>query len=198
MVCTCNLSVFTCILSACTCILYKCTCILWCVLVTYRCLLVSYGVYLYPIGVYLYPVGLDLYSISMSLCPVVILTETADLQFVLQVDFITKGETWGKWSEGKGKVHHTTCYEGPQGGIELWLYSILTSAVDWGGWSRPRPGRFTPGNKTPYALNRRQCGLVQLIWRLQFQHFKTFNFYDGICGRRVAEMCVGPAVWCCG
>jgi hypothetical protein len=30
----------------------------------------------------------------------------------------------------------------------------LTSALDGGGWSTPRPGRFTPG-KTPYPLYRR-------------------------------------------
>jgi hypothetical protein len=29
----------------------------------------------------------------------------------------------------------------------------LTSALDGGGWSTPRPGRFTPGND-PYPLYR--------------------------------------------
>ena len=36
---------------------------------------------------------------------------------------------------GKGKqVKGNFTHEGP-----------LTSALDWGGWSTPRPGRFSPG-----------------------------------------------------
>jgi hypothetical protein len=46
----------------------------------------------------------------------------------------------------KGKGHPRTGREGPEG--ESWYSSILslTSALDEGGWSTPRPGRFTPGN----------------------------------------------------
>jgi hypothetical protein len=32
----------------------------------------------------------------------------------------------------------------------------LTSALDGGGWSTPRPGRFTPGKETRYPLGRPQ------------------------------------------
>jgi hypothetical protein len=48
--------------------------------------------------------------------------------------------------KGKGKGLPRTGHEGPEG---EWRYSStlsLTSALDGGGWSTPRPGRFTPGN----------------------------------------------------
>jgi hypothetical protein len=35
------------------------------------------------------------------------------------------------------------------GGVEVPLHTFLTSALDWGGWSPSRPGRFTPGEKAP-------------------------------------------------
>ena len=44
----------------------------------------------------------------------------------------------------KGKVHPRTGHKGPKG---EWGYSStlsLISALDGGGWSMPRPGRFTP------------------------------------------------------
>jgi hypothetical protein len=34
----------------------------------------------------------------------------------------------------------------------------LTSALDGGGWSTPRPGRFTPGKEACYPLHRRLGG----------------------------------------
>ena len=34
----------------------------------------------------------------------------------------------------------------------------LTSALDRGGWSTPRPGRSKPGKETRYPLHRRLCG----------------------------------------
>jgi hypothetical protein len=48
-------------------------------------------------------------------------------------------------SKGKATVHPVTGHEGPE---EEQMYSSalsLTSLLDGGGWSTPRPGRFTPG-----------------------------------------------------
>jgi hypothetical protein len=45
----------------------------------------------------------------------------------------------------KSKGHPITGHQGPRGGVEVELYSFSTSAVGGGGWSAPRPGRFTPG-----------------------------------------------------
>jgi hypothetical protein len=46
--------------------------------------------------------------------------------------------------KGKGKVHPRTGHEGPEG--EQMYSSTLpsTPALDGGGWSMPRHGRFTP------------------------------------------------------
>jgi hypothetical protein len=51
----------------------------------------------------------------------------------------------------KGKVHPRTGHEGPEGD---WRYSStvsLISTIDGGGWSKPRPGPFTPG-KDPVPI----------------------------------------------
>ena len=42
----------------------------------------------------------------------------------------------------KGKARPITGHEDPEGGSST---LSLTSALDVGGWSTPRPGRFTPG-----------------------------------------------------
>ena len=51
---------------------------------------------------------------------------------------------WTVADKGKGKALPRTGYEGPEG--EQMYSSTLptTSALDGGGWSAPRPGRFTP------------------------------------------------------
>jgi hypothetical protein len=46
----------------------------------------------------------------------------------------------------KGKGHPRTGHEGPEGEYRYSCTLSLTSALDGGGWSTPRPGRFTPGN----------------------------------------------------
>ena len=51
----------------------------------------------------------------------------------------------------KGKVLPRTGQEGPLG-EQMYSYTLLsTSALDGGGWSTPRPGRFTPG-KDPVPI----------------------------------------------
>jgi hypothetical protein len=34
-------------------------------------------------------------------------------------------------------------------GVDVQLHAFLTSAQDGGGWSTSRPGRYTPGEKSP-------------------------------------------------
>jgi len=54
------------------------------------------------------------------------------------------------YGKGKGKVHPRTCHEGPKG--EKYGSTLsLTSALDGGGWSMPRPSYFTPG-KDPVPI----------------------------------------------
>jgi hypothetical protein len=43
----------------------------------------------------------------------------------------------------KGKSHHISCHEGQRGSRSI---TSSTSALDGGGCSKLRPGRFTPGN----------------------------------------------------
>ena len=45
---------------------------------------------------------------------------------------------------GKGKVHPRTGHEGPDGEKRYSSTLSLTSALDRGGWSTPRPGRSAP------------------------------------------------------
>ena len=49
------------------------------------------------------------------------------------------------YNKGKGKVHPRTVHEGPEGEKRYSATRSLTSALDVGGWSTPRPSRFTPG-----------------------------------------------------
>ena len=47
---------------------------------------------------------------------------------------------------------------GPQGGVEVQLYSFLTTALEGGEGSASRPGRSLPPGKTWYSLHRRLGG----------------------------------------
>ena len=55
-------------------------------------------------------------------------------------------------------VHSRKGYEDTEGKQRNDPTLSLTSALDVGGWSTPRPGRFTTGKKTRYALYRRLGG----------------------------------------
>ena len=59
--------------------------------------------------------------------------------------------------KGKGKGHPITCHKGPEGEYSYSSTLSLTSALDLGGWSAPRPCRFTH-RKTRYPLYRRLGG----------------------------------------
>jgi hypothetical protein len=79
-----------------------------------------------------------------------------------------------------------------QMGVEVQLYSFLTSAVEGSGWSAPRPGRFTPW-KDPVptvqeAGPQGRCGRVRKIspqpefdpWTVQSDWaFPVPNYYCG-------------------
>jgi hypothetical protein len=59
------------------------------------------------------------------------------------------------------------------GGVDVYNHIFLTSALDGGEWSAPRPCRFTPGERVPgFPLDRRlggpqnrsgQCGEVKIL-----------------------------------
>jgi hypothetical protein len=56
------------------------------------------------------------------------------------------------WSSCKGKGHPRRGHENPKGEYMYSCTLSLTSALDWGGWSTPRPSRFTPRKETQYPL----------------------------------------------
>jgi hypothetical protein len=66
---------------------------------------------------------------------------------------------------GKGKVLPRTGNEGPEG--SRGIARSLTLALDEGGWSTSRPGRFTPGKETRYPLYRRLGGPQGRSGRIQ-------------------------------
>jgi hypothetical protein len=49
-------------------------------------------------------------------------------------------------------------YESPEGDCGYRWTLSLASGLDVGGWSKPRPGRFTPGKGTRYTLYRKLVG----------------------------------------
>jgi hypothetical protein len=48
--------------------------------------------------------------------------------------------------KGKGNVHLRTGHESPQRGWKFTSTLFFNHSAIWGGWSTPRPCRFTPGN----------------------------------------------------
>jgi len=51
----------------------------------------------------------------------------------------------------KGKIHPITGHEDPEEELMCSYTLSLTWALNGGGWSAPRPGRFTPG-KDPVPI----------------------------------------------
>jgi hypothetical protein len=58
----------------------------------------------------------------------------------------------------KSKGHPITGHEGPKGEQRYRSTLSLTSALDEGCWSTPRPGRSLPPGKTRYPLYRKLGG----------------------------------------
>jgi hypothetical protein len=65
---------------------------------------------------------------------------------------------WTNYTKGKGKGHPRTGQEGPEGEQRYSSTLSLTLALDEGGLSTPRPGRFIPGKETRYLLYMRLGG----------------------------------------
>jgi hypothetical protein len=57
------------------------------------------------------------------------------------------GVSQSQSGKDKGKVRPITEHEGPEVEYRYRYILSLTSALDGGGWSTPRPGRFTPGDR---------------------------------------------------
>jgi hypothetical protein len=63
----------------------------------------------------------------------------------------------------KVKVHPRTGHEVPEGKKRYSSTLSLTSALDGGGWSVPRPGRFTHGND-PVPIVQETGWAPGLVW----------------------------------
>ena len=64
----------------------------------------------------------------------------------------------GPYGKGTGKVHPRTDHKGPEGEFRYRSTLSLTSALDGGECSTPRPGRLTHGKGSRYQLSRRLRG----------------------------------------
>jgi len=65
------------------------------------------------------------------------------------------------WFRGKGKVHPETGHEGPEREYRYNYFFNLDAR--WGGWSTPRPGRFTPG-KDPVPIVNEAGWASEPVW----------------------------------
>jgi hypothetical protein len=52
-----------------------------------------------------------------------------------------------------GKFHPRIGHEGTEG-EQQYVYSFFNLSTKWGGWSTPRPNRFTPEKETRWPLYR--------------------------------------------
>jgi hypothetical protein len=66
--------------------------------------------------------------------------------------------------ESKYKIHPKTGHEAPEGEYRYSYTLSLTSALEEGGSSTPRPSRFTPGKDTRNPLCRRLVGPPGPVW----------------------------------
>jgi len=63
-----------------------------------------------------------------------------------------------KFDKSVSKLQPRTVHEGPKGEWRYGSALSLTSTLDGGGWSTPRPDRFTSGKETRYPRYRRLSG----------------------------------------
>jgi hypothetical protein len=67
------------------------------------------------------------------------------------------------------------------GGVDVYIYVFLTSALVGGEWSASRPGCFTPRRKSPqYPLNKRLSGPQSWsgTWRTESSWLYQYSNYD--------------------
>jgi hypothetical protein len=69
--------------------------------------------------------------------------------------------------------------------VDVWYSSSLTSALDGGGWSTLRSGRFTPRKETRYPLYRRLGG--SQVWSGRVQKISTSAGFDPRTAHSVAS-----------
>ena len=68
-----------------------------------------------------------------------------------------------KWIKVKGNGHPRTGHEGTEGEQRYSSTLTLTSTLDGGGWSAPRPGRFTP-RKDSVPIAQEAGWASGLVW----------------------------------
>jgi hypothetical protein len=68
-----------------------------------------------------------------------------ELRSVCKIEASWKALSEHTISVGKGKVHTVTGQRRLGKEVEVYLNCIFNLGARWGGWSTPRPGRFTPG-----------------------------------------------------
>jgi len=70
------------------------------------------------------------------------------------------------FAEGKSKCkfHPRNSHEGPEGEYKYSSTLTLTSALDGGGWSTPRLGRFVPG-KDPIPIVQEGGWATRPVWK---------------------------------
>ena len=68
-----------------------------------------------------------------------------------------------KWIKVKGNGHPRTGHEGTEGEQRYSSTLTLTSTLDGGGWSAPRPGRFTP-RKDPVPIVQEAVWASGPVW----------------------------------
>jgi hypothetical protein len=92
------------------------------------------------------------------------MTQVLITKFVLLLLYLSCTASKGK-GKFKGKVHPRRGHEGPEGKKR----SFFNLGAGWGGWSKPRPGRFTsPGEDLVPMVSEAAWtpGPVWMVWKI--------------------------------
>ena len=104
---------------------------------------------------------LDMHSLDIMNVGYILTTFNTFYLFFLVIFFCQYPQYSNK---AKGKGHHRTGHEGPEVQQRYSSTLSLTSAVDGGGWSTPRPGSFTPG-KDPLPIVQEAGWAPGPVWK---------------------------------